>query len=126
MPKKLAAPAQGACRRELCQVYEDTLESNDKWFRGTMRYVWAAIAVLFTQLGAGAQNAFAQEAKGVVLCLAACSKSDKGCQDRCVPSGVGSKGTACIEKCRRRASEPDLVVKMTKCVNVCLGMAATQ
>jgi hypothetical protein len=28
MPKKLAPAAQGACRRELCQVYEDTLESN--------------------------------------------------------------------------------------------------
>ncbi len=92
-----------------------------------MRYVWAAIAVLFTQLfaGAGAQNAFAQEAKGVVLCLAACSKSDKGCQDRCVPVGVGSKGSACIEKCRRRASEPDLVAKLTQCVNLCLGAVAT-
>ena len=80
MPKKLAGGGAGACRREFCQVYEDTLESDDKWFRGTMRYVWAAIAVLFTQLFlvAGVQNASAQEAKGVVLCLAACSKSDKG------------------------------------------------
>ena len=71
-------------------------------------------------------SASAQKAKGVVLCLAACSKSDKGCQDRCVPAGVGSKGSACIEKCRRRASEPDLVAKMTRCVNVCLGEAATR
>jgi hypothetical protein len=81
----------------------------------------AAIFIIHLLVVAGVQNAAAQEAKGVVLCLAACSKSDKACQDRCVPASVGSKGTACIEKCRRRASEPDLVAKMTRCVNVCLG-----
>lgn len=69
-----------------------------------MRYVWAAIAVLFTQLfaGAGAQNASAQEAKGVVLCLAACSKSDNGCQDRCVPSGVGTGSRRQNDEVRER------------------------
>ncbi len=92
-----------------------------------MKYFRAIAAVLVSQLlvVADVQSASAQEAKGVVLCLAACSKSDKGCQDRCVPAGVGSTGTACIEKCRRRASEPDLVSKMTRCVNLCLGVAAT-
>jgi hypothetical protein len=92
-----------------------------------MQYFRAIAAVLVINLlvAAGVQSASAQEAKGVVLCLAACSKSDKGCHDRCVPAGVGSKGSACIEKCRRRASEPDLVAKMTRCVNVCLGEAAT-
>jgi hypothetical protein len=84
----------------------------------------AAVLLIHSLLVAGVQSASAQEAKGVVLCLAACSKSDKACQDRCIPAGVGNKGTACIEKCRRRASEPDLVAGMTRCVNVCLGEAA--
>jgi hypothetical protein len=86
--------------------------------------VIAAVLVIHSLLAAGVQSASAQEARGVVLCLATCSKSDKACQDRCVPASVGSKGTACIEKCRRRASEPDLVIKITRCVNVCLGEAA--
>ncbi|MGB7918069.1 MAG: hypothetical protein WCF79_22705, partial [Rhodomicrobium sp.] len=96
------------------QVYGHIIEDNDKWLRETMQYnrATAAIFIIHLLVVAGVQNAAAQEAKGVVLCLAACSKSDKACQDRCVPASVGSKGTACIEKCRRRASEPDLVAKM--------------
>ncbi len=92
-----------------------------------MQYLRAIAAVLVVQLLliAGVQNASAEEAKGVVLCLAACSKSDKACQDRCVPANLGTNGPACIEKCRRRASEPDLVSKMTRCVNRCLGAVTT-
>ncbi len=72
-----------------------------------------------------AQDAFAQHPKGIVICLAACSKSDKGCQDQCLPRGLSSGAKACVETCRQRAAEPDLVVEMTRCVSSCLG-APTQ
>jgi hypothetical protein len=68
-----------------------------------------------------AQNSFAQHPKGIVLCIAGCSKSDKGCQDRCVPSRLKSDAKACIETCRQRAAEPDLIVEMSRCVSACLG-----
>ncbi len=67
-----------------------------------------------------AQNAFAQHPKGIVHCMAFCSKLDHGCQDRCIPHGLGSVERACIEACRRRAAEPDLLTKMTRCVSGCV------
>ena len=71
--------------------------------------------------------AFAQDPRGIVVCLVGCSKADKGCQDRCLPSrGMRWETKSCIETCRERASEPDLVVGMTECVNRCLGEAASQ
>lgn len=67
-----------------------------------------------------AQSAFAQDPKGIVICLAACAKSDKGCQDQCLPRGLSTGAKACVETCRQRATEPDLVVEMTRCVSSCL------
>ena len=67
------------------------------------------------------QNASAQHPKGIVLCVAACSKSDKGCQDRCVPRGLRTEAKVCIETCRRRAAEPDLIAEMTHCVSACVA-----
>ena len=92
-----------------------------------MRHVLATLAFIGVSLSLtfSAQNSFAQHPKGIVLCIAGCSKSDKGCQDRCVPHGLGKGTKACIETCRQRASEPDLIVKMTGCVGTCVG-APTQ
>ena len=67
------------------------------------------------------QNASAQHPKGIVLCVAACSKSDKACQDRCVPRGQRTEAKACIETCRRRAAETDLIAEMTRCVSACVA-----
>jgi hypothetical protein len=69
----------------------------------------------------GAENAFAQHAKGIVLCEAACSKFDKACQGRCLPRGLRAEVKACIETCRQRAAEPDLIPEMTRCVSACLS-----
>ncbi len=64
----------------------------------------------------------AQSPKGMALCLAGCAKSDKGCQDRCVPArDLGTEARACIASCRQRASEPDVVVEMTTCLSACFG-----
>jgi hypothetical protein len=52
--------------------------------------------------------------------MAGCSKSDKGCQDRCIPHNLRSGARACIETCRQRAAEPHLVVEMSNCVSACL------
>ena len=86
----------------------------------------AALGGLLLNVSTG-DIAFAQDPKGIVVCLAACTTADKGCQDRCLPSrGMRSETKSCIEMCRQRASEPDLVVGMTRCVNRCLGEAASQ
>jgi hypothetical protein len=72
-------------------------------------------------------SASAQNPKGIVVCLASCAKSDKGCQDQCVPSQeVRAEARACIAACRQSASDPDLVVEMTGCVAACLGRNKTQ
>ena len=68
-----------------------------------------------------AQNSFAQHPKGIVHCMAFCSKSDHGCQDRCIPHGLRSDERACIETCRQRATGPHLFVELTRCVSACLG-----
>ncbi len=94
-----------------------------------MRNVLAATVIVLaaTLPGAGLQSALAESPKGMVLCLAACAKSDKGCQDRCAPSAtVSTEAKACVSTCRQRASDPDLVVELTRCVSTCLGDQATQ
>ncbi len=94
-----------------------------------MRFMTGTVAVLvaFLLAGAGVQRSYAQDPKGIVLCIAGCSKSDKGCQDQCIPSrGLRSGAKACIETCRRDASEPDLVVGLTRCISLCLGGDVTQ
>ncbi len=83
------------------------------------------IAVGAVSASVSVQNALAQHPKGIVLCLAACSKSDKGCQDRCVPRALRAEARACIETCRQSAAVPDLVAEMTRCVSAC-GAAPTQ
>ena len=68
-----------------------------------------------------AQTAFAQHPRGIVLCEVACLKFDKACQGRCLPRGLRAEAKACIETCRRRAAEPDLIPEMTRCADACLG-----
>jgi hypothetical protein len=102
-------------------------------YRGNMERQMRRYLIVITAIGISSliittgETAFAQDAGGIVLCIAACSKADKGCQDRCLPArGMRGETKSCIEGCRQRASEPDLVVGLTKCVNRCLGEAASQ
>src|SRR5271166_2205861 len=88
--------------------------------------LFAIVFMLF--LATNIDAAFAQKPGGIALCLAACAKSDKGCQDQCVPSSTARiRSRACVEECRQQAADPDLLVKMSACIGVCLsGDAATQ
>jgi hypothetical protein len=73
-------------------------------------------------------NAVAQHAGGIAICLAGCAKSDKACQDRCVPSqSLQDAAKACIADCRQKVGGPDFMVEMRQCLAGCLGeSSATQ
>ena len=45
-------------------------------------YAMSAVALLPIILTG---NVSAQHAGGIAVCLAGCAKSDKGCQDHCIP-----------------------------------------
>jgi hypothetical protein len=63
----------------------------------------------------------AQHAGGITQCLAGCAKSDKPCEDHCVPAGrITAKAHSCIVACRHSAREPDLVFHLHACINDCL------
>jgi hypothetical protein len=63
----------------------------------------------------------AQDAGGLTQCLVGCAKSDKPCQDRCIPSpAIGARAHACLASCRRDAKDPDLVPRLRACVARCL------
>lgn len=84
-----------------------------KW-RVALIGCFAAIA-----LPLGSTAVSAQDAGGIAQCLVGCAKSDKPCQDSCVPI-VGANAHACLENCRRHAKEPDLVVNLKACIGQCL------
>ena len=67
----------------------------------------------------------AQDAGGTAQCLVGCAKSDKPCQDSCVPSAiVDVRAHACLAHCRRSAKDPDLVLNLKACIGRCLHGAA--
>ncbi len=64
----------------------------------------------------------AQHAGGITVCLAACAKSDKPCQDRCVPTrSIGDAAKSCIAGCRNQIAGSDFIVEMRRCIGGCLG-----
>jgi hypothetical protein len=68
---------------------------------------------------------WAQDAGGISQCLAGCAKSDKPCQDHCVPaSAMNVPARACVETCRFTAAEPDLLVRLKACIGTCLDQNA--
>ena len=87
-----------------------------------MRQIFAATATIAFLLATGIGNAVAQHAGGIALCLAACAKSDKACQDRCVPArSLQDAVKACIADCRNQVTGPDFMLEMRRCIGGCLG-----
>ncbi len=67
----------------------------------------------------------AQDAGEISQCLTACAKSDKPCQDCCVPaSAIIVTGRACLETCRFTARAPDQMVNLKACIGACLDQNA--
>ncbi len=87
-----------------------------------------AFAALLTLLVSDIDHVSAQHAGGIAVCLAACAKSDKPCQDRCVPMrSIGDPAKSCIADCRNQIAGPDFIVEMRRCIGGCLGeTSATQ
>ena len=87
-----------------------------------MTKVGLAAAMFAIVISGGVHSSLAQNAKGISLCLAACSKSDKPCQDQCAASRrIHESAKACILGCRNEAGSTDLLVNMTKCIGGCLN-----
>lgn len=87
-----------------------------KWSLATM----ACLAALSFPMGNTA--VFAQHAGGIAQCLVGCAKSDKPCQDRCVPSSkISARTHACLTDCRRSAKDPDLLANLKACIGSCLS-----
>ncbi len=93
-----------------------------------MRQIVAAAIGIALLLATEIGDAVAQHAGGIAVCLAACTKSDKPCQDRCVPArSLQDAAKACIANCRNQVTGPDFIVEMTRCISSCLGeTSATQ
>ena len=93
-----------------------------------MRQVLWAMSAVALLSGILPQGAIAQHAGGIAICLAACAKSDKPCQDRCIPSrSLQDTAKACIADCRDKVVGRDFMVEMRQCIAGCLGeSSATQ
>ncbi len=87
-----------------------------------MRKITVAAAVLLAIVVYEIGSVSAQHAGGIAVCLAACAKSDKPCQDRCVPTrSVGDAAKSCIAGCRNQITGSDFIVEMRRCIGGCLG-----
>jgi hypothetical protein len=93
-----------------------------------MRQIRCAIWAVALFSGMSTQGAIAQHAGGIAICLAACAKSDKPCQDRCIPGrSLQDTAKACIADCRDKVVGRDFMVEMRQCIAGCLGeSSATQ
>ncbi|QXX74028.1 hypothetical protein [Methylovirgula sp. HY1] len=87
--------------------------------RGWSFATMAGLAILSLQIGS--TGVLAQDAGGMAQCLVGCAKSDKACQDRCIPSSrLTARTHACVSRCRRNAKDPDLLVNLKACIGKCL------
>ncbi len=80
------------------------------------------IVVPLVTLVLGGVPVSAQDAGGIAQCLVGCAKSDKPCQDSCLPAATAS-AHACLALCRRKAKNPDLVIHLKLCIGQCLHRA---
>jgi len=76
----------------------------------------------------GTAPAIGQHAGGIAQCLFGCARSDKPCQDSCIPAtAMSTKAHACITNCRSEARDEDLMVRLKACIGGCVNEnAATQ
>ncbi len=93
-----------------------------------MRLIRCTISAVALLSAIAVQDAVAQHAGGIAICLAACAKSDKPCQDRCIPSrSLQDTAKACIAGCRDKVVGRDFMMEMRQCIAGCLGEgSATQ
>jgi hypothetical protein len=81
--------------------------------------VVASVAIALTL--PGASTAAAPHAKGMALCYLYCSKSERACQDRCVPRGLSHETKICITRCHEQPPSKNPIEHLSACFAGCLN-----